>query len=239
MGASNFEFRLRMPIMVAIIFFGFWSPWVDGYSFANRIPLFAWLALVLSRLGLISFAVATPLMIALAALIAAQGALLRIWGSAWLGYGIVHHRQMQAGAVMADGPYRYVRNPLYLGSWCSFAAMAFLMPPTGSLFAMTLLTLFLLRLILGEEAFLSSRLGETYHEYLRAVPRLFPQLSATLPPTHRKPQWLRAIITEIHPIGVFVTLALFSWSYNSVLMVKLIIVSFGLSLIVRALVPSN
>lgn len=40
-----------------------------------------------------------------------------------------------------------------------FFAMAFIMPATGALFAMALLTVFLLRLILGEEAFLAAQLG--------------------------------------------------------------------------------
>ena len=110
-----------------------------------------------------------------------MGAILRVWGTAYLGYGTVHHGQMQAGAVMAAGPYRYVRNPLYLGVWCMMAAMAFIMPPTGALFAMTLLTVFSLRLILGEEAYLSAQLGEPYQAYLRAVPRLIPRLRTTLP----------------------------------------------------------
>jgi hypothetical protein len=41
----------------------------------------------------------------------------------------------------------------------------------------------------------------------------------------------------LNPIGVFITLAFLSWSYDNLLMVKAIIVSFGVSLIVRALLP--
>jgi protein-S-isoprenylcysteine O-methyltransferase Ste14 len=149
---------------------------------------------------------------------------------------------MRAGTVMADGPYRYLRNPLYLGGWCMMVAMSFLMPVTGALVSMTLLTVFLMRLILGEEAFLAGQLGQPYLDYLHAVPRLFPHLGAILSrtgpmPSGRKPQWIHAFITEINPIGVFVTLAFFSWSYNNWLMVRALIVSFGLSLVVRALVP--
>ncbi len=198
----------------------------------------------MNRLGLVSSAVAAPLVIVVAALIAAKGAVLRIWGAACLGYDTVHHEQMQAGAVMADGPYRYVRNPLYLGGWCMMAAMSFLMPPTGALFTMTLMTVFFLRLILAEEAFLAAQLGQPYREYLRTVPRLFPRLrtilSRTAPqPTGRKPQWLHAFITEINPIGIFLAWAVFSWSYNNWLMIKVVIVSFGLSMVVRALVPEG
>ncbi|MGB9152572.1 MAG: isoprenylcysteine carboxylmethyltransferase family protein, partial [Alphaproteobacteria bacterium] len=173
----------------------------------------------------------------LGALIALVGAILRVWGTAYLGYGTVHHGEMQAGGVMADGPYRYVRNPLYIGGWCMMAAMAFAMPPTGALFSMTLLTVFLLRLILGEEAFLSVQLGESYREYLRAVPRLLPGLRAGLPAAGHKPNWIVSVFSELNPIGVFITLAFLSWSYDNELMLKGILVSFGVSLVVRALMP--
>jgi protein-S-isoprenylcysteine O-methyltransferase Ste14 len=111
------------------------------------------------------------------------------------------------------------------------------MPVTGALFVLVAVPFFLLRLILGEEAFLAGQLGEPYRAYLRAVPRLFPRLRTTLPSIPSKPHWLRAVLSEISPIGVFVTLAFLSWSYNNWLMVKAIIVSFGVSLVVRALMP--
>ena len=244
MGATRIEFRLRMVIMMLIVVMGFWAPWIGSWGHGHRAPLWAWLAFALNRHGHISIAAATQLVIIIAALVAAKGAVLRIWGAACLGYDTVHHGQMQAGAVMADGPFRYVRNPLYLGGWCMMAAMALLMPSSGALFAMTLMTVFFLRLILAEEAFLAGELGQPYQDYLRAVPRLFPRLrtilSRTTPqPTGRKPQWFHAFTTEINPIGVFLAWAVFSWSYNNLLMIKVILVSFGLSLVVKAFVPTD
>jgi protein-S-isoprenylcysteine O-methyltransferase Ste14 len=235
MGATKIEFRLRMAIMAAIIWLGFWAPWIEVWGIGRRIPLLEWLALELSRLGAVPFAVATPLVISVAILVALAGVILRVWGTATLGPITVQHGQMQAGGVVADGPYRYVRNPLYLGSWCVFAAMAFLMPATGALFAMVLLTVFLLRLILGEEAFLGGQLGETYRSYQREVPRLVPLVKTNLQPTGRKPQWLRAVVAETNAILVFLILAVLSWRYDNWLMVKAVIVSFGISLVVRAL----
>ncbi len=199
MGATKIEFRLRMLILVAIVFLGFYAPWIEVWGFGPRIPLMEWLALELARTGLLPFAVAAPVVIVLASLVAAVGVVFRVWGTAYLGYGTVHHQQMQAGAVMADGPYRYLRNPLYVGGWFMFAAMAFLMPPSGALVSMTLATIFFLRLILAEEAFLSVQLGEPYREYLRAVPRLFPSLRPGLPPAGHKPHWLTSVILRDQP----------------------------------------
>jgi hypothetical protein len=54
-------------------------------------------------------------------------------------------------------------------------------------------------------------------------------------PTGRKPHWLHALLAEINPIGIFLILAAMSWSYDNRLMIRAIIVSFGISLVVRAL----
>ena len=176
MRASAIEFRLRMVIQIVIVFFGFWAPWAGGWGFAWPISALEWLPLEISRLGLASFTVVAPIVIVLGALAALAGAVLRVWGTAYLGYSTVHHGDMQAGAVMADGPYRYMRNPLYMGGWFMMVAVSLLMSPSGALFTVVLMTIFFLRLILGEEAFLAGQLGQPYEEYLHAVPRLLPRL---------------------------------------------------------------
>ena len=46
------------------------------------------------------------------------------------------------------------------------------------------------------------------------------------------------MLTEINPIGVFITLAFFSWSYDNLLMLKAVLVSFVLSMVVRGLMKA-
>ncbi len=237
MRASAIEFRLRMVIMVALVVLGFWAPWIESLDLGRRISLLEWLALEASRAGLLRFTYASPAVIGIAMALAALGAILRVWGAAYLGYDIVHHGAMQGGAVMADGPYRFVRNPLYLGGWCMMGAMACLMPPSGALVAMTLLTVCYLRLILAEEAFLTRELGEPYRAYVRAAPRLLPRLRGSLPPAGHKANWGIALLTELNAIGVLFIFAVLSWLYDYELMLKAILVIFGLSLIVRAAMP--
>jgi protein-S-isoprenylcysteine O-methyltransferase Ste14 len=237
MKATKIEFRLRVVIIVVVVWLGFAAPWIEYLGLGRRISLIEWLALGLSHMGLFSFTVATPVVILLGALIAAIGAAVRIWGTAYLGAFTVNHGEMQAGTVMAAGPYRYVRNPLYIGTWFMVAAMTFIMPPTGALFVMVVLTIFELRLILGEEAFLARQLGEPYLAYRNSVPRIFPRLRTTLPPSNTKPHWLRSVLAELNPIGIFIALAFFSWTYNHWLMIQAILVSLGLSIVVRALMP--
>ena len=237
MRASAIAFRLRMLIQIAIVAIGFWAPWVGAFDLGRRISTLEWLALEISRAGLFSFTVATPVVIVLGSLSAALGAIFRIWGAAYLGYATVHDAEMQAGPLMAAGPYRYVRNPLYIGAWFMMVAISLLMPPTGALFVMVLVSVFYMRTIFSEEAFLATQLGEPYREYLRAVPRLIPRLHSALPPAAAQPHWLVAILTEINPIGIFFTLAVLSWRYDNLLMIKSVLVSFGISLVIRALMP--
>jgi protein-S-isoprenylcysteine O-methyltransferase Ste14 len=233
MRATALEFRLRMPINMAILVLGLWSPWSG-----RRTPVLEWLPTQIARAGLLDFAGAFVATIVLAASIAAFAALLRVWGSAYLGPATVINTSMQARTVTADGPYRFVRNPLYLGLFLMFAAIAVLMPPSGALVALVLEAVFIVRLTLGEEAFLSTQLGEPYRAYLHSVPRFLPRLRTLAPRSSAKPNWLLAIIAEITPIGIFIALSCFSFSYNSRLIGQVMLVSFGISLIVRALIKS-
>jgi hypothetical protein len=155
-----------------------------------------------------------------------------------MGSGTVNSLRMLAGQVRSGGPYRYVRNPLYLGTWFMIAAMAFAMPAGGALFCMVLLSLFLLRLILGEEAFLAARLGEPYLAYLRAVPRLVPRLRTNAAPAAHIPNWGRSLLAETNAIGILLINAVLSWRYNNALMIRAILINFGVSLVIKAFLPA-
>ncbi len=237
MGASAIEFRLRMVINAAIFILGFWAPWIEAWHVGHRISLLGWLALELSRADIASFAVATPLLLIIAGLIAAKGVLFRVWGTAYLGAGTVNSFNMVAGKVMADGPYRYMRNPLYIGLWCMVIAAAFLMPATGAAFAVILIAIFAFRLTLGEEAFLTAHLGEPYLAYMRAVPRFIPRLRGAPARTGARPHWLRAMLAELTPIGILIAIVAFSRNYDLELAGRIILVFFGASLVIRALMP--
>lgn len=238
MRASELEFRLRIVIIAAIVLLGFWAPWIGEADLGKRISLLEWLALEASRAGVLRFTYATPVVIVLGGLFGLIGAIMRVWGAAYLGYATVQDSRMHAGRVMADGPFRYMRNPLYVGSWFTLAATALVMPPTGALPAIVLVSLFYFRLTLGEEAFLSATLGQPYREYLAAVPRYMPRLRAGLPPAGNKPQWLTAIFTELFPIGVVFTLGVLAWRYDHELMLEGILWSFVASLVARGLMKA-
>ena len=78
--------------------------------------------------------------------------------------------------LTTDGPYRYVRHPLYLGS--TMAAMGFAIM-TSRVSSAVLLGLAFLALyvkqVLNEERGLLKRYGLEYTEYRRGVPRFVPR----------------------------------------------------------------
>lgn len=235
MKSTAIEFRLRMVILTIIVSIGVWAPWVKPWDIKLRISTLEWLALEISHTGLIGFTISTPIVIIFGSALAAVGAVLRLWGTAYLGHSVVHDQRMRAGMVMAAGPYRYMRNPLYLGGWCTAAAISLLFTPSGALFIVVMTALFYLRLILGEEAFLTVQVGEPYREYLRAVPRIVPRFRASLPLATAEPHWLIALLTEIMPIGTFITLAFVSWTYDNGIMLLAILISFVASMVARGL----
>ena len=237
MKATKLEFRLRMAINSAIIILGFWSPWIEFAHIGKRVSLIEWLALQLSRLGIATFSAAISTLIIIALFCALVAVVLRVSGTAWLGPTTVNSRNMVAGSVMADGPYRFVRNPLYIGVWWMVAAMAFLMPVSGALFAITLVTLVMIRLTLGEESYLSAQLGPPYQAYLHAVPRFIPRFRGAPCSSKSTPHWIRASLAELIPIGTFVGIIVFWHNYDLALAGRIILIFFGASLIASAFLP--
>src|ERR1700756_500358 len=49
------------------------------------------------------------------AFVVALGGLIRAWGAAYLCAEVVHDARVRSEQLVVDGPFRYTRNPLYLG----------------------------------------------------------------------------------------------------------------------------
>lgn len=88
-------------------------------------------------------------------------------------------RRLHANHLVVDGPYAWVRNPIYLGNACFAAGLALLAGAAIAVPAlMGLLFLHYYRVIVAEERMLAETFGTVYLGYLAAVPRFLPRWSA-------------------------------------------------------------
>jgi protein-S-isoprenylcysteine O-methyltransferase Ste14 len=122
---------------------------------------------------LIDGAGAGPVQIAIGAALASAGLCLMFWGLVTFIYArtpVVPTRP--ARDLVRGGPYRYSRNPMYLGFTGLYAGLALL---TNSAWPLVLLPVVLLALtslvIRREEAHLQRMFGSDYDDYCRRVRR--------------------------------------------------------------------
>lgn len=237
MKAQSLEFRFRFLIHFVIILLGFTTPWDRYLSFDRGLKTWLFLAAWPTRFHWISFSASTILLLVFGILCAFIAASLRTWAAAYLGASIVRDSSLHGERIVAAGPYRHMRNPLYVGLFIHVLALALLMPPSGALFTIVLIGLFELRLITVEEAFLDRTVGEPYRAYCAKVPRLFPSLTARVPSSDIPAHWPIAFLSEIYMWGVLIAFLTVGWRYNSFLIMQGVIISLGLLLIVRAILP--
>ena len=247
MKASRFEYRFRALLHVLIYGLGFWAPWNRWLHLDPAGPnahTWGMLAVNLMQAGL-NISLAFELLLWIAIVCAFAGVALRTWGGAYLGADIVRAEEMHtaqappARGLLQDGPFRYVRNPLYLGTCLHTLAVCLLMPRSGAIFTLVLVGALQIRLILAEEPFLTARLGAPYLAYCGLVPRLLPALRPRVVAQGLTPCWAQAALGESYMWGVAVAFAVAGWRYNATLLLQCLVVSFGFSLLLRALSPGG
>lgn len=236
MKATALEFRLRFWIFAILYTLGFGAPWDYALHLDGRGPnahLWGWSAAMLAKTGVLSISAAFNVLLAIGIVLAVAAAVLRTWATAYLGSEVMQDERMHSAGVTQAGPFRYVRNPLYLGNLPMTLALGLLMPPSGAVFTFVTIAIFQLRLIFAEEHFLSARLGQAYADYASRVPRLLPALRPRVPAAAIKPRWGQAVLAEIFPWGVAVSFAAVGWQYNAQLLERCVLVSLGVWLVVR------
>jgi len=183
MCATNWEFANRASIFGMIIGVGFATYTFDRQnvvaSLANRFA-------VTLRADADSIA---RILFAAAALLLVAGAIVRTWASSYLSASVVYAAEVKSDSLVADGPYRWVRNPLYFANLLLAAGMGAVMSRIGFLFAVLAIPVFCYRLILREEEELQASRGSQYEAYRRRVPRLWPALRPGIASSNRRPSW--------------------------------------------------
>jgi|SRR5271156_1016065 len=190
MRATDFEFRNRVWILALIFGLPFLLYRVDAVPIGSRI------ADRLAASAPMEEIYALHIVFGAAALLMFAALFFRIWGSAYLSREVVHDHAVHSEILHADGPYRYVRNPLYLGNVLMAWAMSLFLPMIAWPFVVVGIPLFCYRLIGREEAALAAEQGESYRAFTNAVPRLWPAIRARIPAGHSKPDWGSGLAAE-------------------------------------------
>ncbi|HEY7981455.1 MAG TPA: isoprenylcysteine carboxylmethyltransferase family protein [Candidatus Eremiobacteraceae bacterium] len=166
------------------------------------------------------------------------GFFIRWWGSSYLTSGVVWSRDVVTGGVEVAGPFRYVRNPLYLGNLFIALGIGLAGPPAVTVLVVAFNIAYVFRLISVEEAFLAQAHGSSYRAYRSAVPRLLPRWRpATASPAERPSAIIDGFLGELFTLGFalgMTTIALWSWrSPNFILMEEIWIGGLTLQIILR------
>jgi protein-S-isoprenylcysteine O-methyltransferase Ste14 len=193
MRATQFEFEQRFWVIGMIFALGFFLYNVDKTNAA------LWLLHVVSpsvdpnsdrgnNLARLIFG--------LGALLVFLAAAFRTWATAYLKTEIVHDQAQHSEGLVADGPYRHLRNPLYFANLPMAAGMGLLASRAGWIFMVLAMWLFMYRFIFREEDGLLQTQGESYRAYLKAVPRFWPSLAPCVPSGGGVPRWGQAFAGE-------------------------------------------
>jgi protein-S-isoprenylcysteine O-methyltransferase Ste14 len=209
MQASLFEFHHRWWVIFFIFFTAFLAYSLDPVNCG--VAIVQWFA---KHLGTTATDNTYRLIFAFSALLLAFAALLRTWGTSYLQPEVMRDSEIHTERLLADGPYRYVRNPLYLGNIFMAVGIGLMASRSGFLILSVGMTVFVIRLVLREEAELLRDQGEPYRRYCATVPRLIPSLTPRLPGAGNAPYWGRGFRAELMYWLLVLAVAAFAVTLN-------------------------
>jgi protein-S-isoprenylcysteine O-methyltransferase Ste14 len=196
--ATEFEFHNRF--------------WIISGTFCLGFSCYAWdhmnMSVAVARmiLGGLHSPLAGPLIRAIltvGVVMVTLAVLVRSWAEAYLHSSVVHDSELHFDRLVADGPYRRVRNPLYLGNILLAFGMGPMASRTGFFVLVAGMVPFVYRLILLESQ------GEGYRRYFETVPRLWPSWRPRVPAGGGRPNWVDGLVGETCMWGLAVGMAVF------------------------------
>lgn len=193
MKASDFEFKFRFWIFGAIFFVAFFLYSIDHVNIAVAL-----LQAVAPSINPQSSNGENWLRViyACGAFLVFVAAAMRTWGTAYLQASVVHDMNLHSNRMVADGPFRYTRNPLYFGNLFLAIGVGVMASRSGFVVLVIAMLLYSFRLIFREEDALKAQQGEPYLAYLAAVPRFWPSLTPRVPSGDATPHWDQAFLGE-------------------------------------------
>jgi protein-S-isoprenylcysteine O-methyltransferase Ste14 len=207
--ASAWEFRHRFWIFGAWFWLSFFAYNVDHKNLGQSIAEFlSGLAHREATIGDLRT------MYLVGVLLAVLAAALRTWATAYIRPEVMVDGALHTDTVIAEGPYRFARNPLYLGTNLLALGYSVMASRLGAVMLVVGVLLFNYRIILREERELTLAQGENYERYRRAVPRLWPSLQPQVAGSDRKPDWGAGLLGETFFWGLALALLVFAITLN-------------------------
>ena len=152
-------FRALCYMAAFILFFGWLASRVQRWDESLKAPLPGWVTIV----GVFLSAVGVLIVFTCAGIFVTRGR----------GTPAIFDPPRE---FVAAGPYKFVRNPMYIGGLILLAGFGFYQRSLAILlFAVAVFALFHLYVVFVEEPGLQARFGESYLAYKRAVNRWIPK----------------------------------------------------------------
>jgi protein-S-isoprenylcysteine O-methyltransferase Ste14 len=108
-------------------------------------------------------------------------AIILITSGCWLVYTAVHHFRLvgthvepwkPSTALVTDGIFGWLRNPMYVGATLFLAGLSILLASDWMLvMAVAFVLVIHFGVVKREEAYLAAKFGEPYRQYMESVPR--------------------------------------------------------------------
>jgi protein-S-isoprenylcysteine O-methyltransferase Ste14 len=209
LAASAWEFRHRFWIFGACYWIAFSLYHIDHKNFGLAIAEF----LYRDSQHSVTISDLRPVYLA-GVLLAVLAAALRTWATAYIRPEVMVDGALHTHTLVAEGPYRFVRNPLYLGTNLMAAGYSVMASRLGAIVLIAGTLIFNWRIILREERELTLAQGENYERFRRAVPRLWPSLLPRVAGSDRKPDWRGGALGEMFFWGLAVALLVFTITFN-------------------------
>jgi protein-S-isoprenylcysteine O-methyltransferase Ste14 len=184
--------------------------YLAAYAFYNFDHLNILYSVVPWNHGVLQKDMFVRLLYAAAALLAAVGAILLTWSTAYRPPGAVNDRN----ALSIAGPFRYVRNPQYLSYFLLILALGTFQSRLGFPIMLGAETILLLRLVAREEFRFQQENGDRFRVYAQHVPRLLPSLRPRIETDGQPPQWRHAVWDQAFQWGFVATLLAFAFTLS-------------------------
>jgi protein-S-isoprenylcysteine O-methyltransferase Ste14 len=129
---------------------------------------------------MIWFASPTPASMAAGFAIVLFGEGIRFWGVSFVGAETRTTGTVGGTYLVTNGPFAYVRNPLYVGNMLLYAGigiMSLALFPGLLILALVWFGVQYSLIVAREEEYLAKRFGDEFREYVRRVPRFVPRLT--------------------------------------------------------------